>query len=125
MMIGNLSIEFIYEKYWLEVPGWSTYDIAKYYNCTAARIWRFMKREGIPIRTKSEAEYNRWACKIKLEAHPKPMLGKHHSNETKRKIGDKQRGKLGAWYGKHHTKETKMKMSVSIKKALKNLEERE
>lgn len=38
-------------------------------------------------------------------------LGKHRSEETKRKISENNKGKTGYWLGKHHSNETKEKIS--------------
>ena len=42
------------------------------------------------------------------------FYGKHHSKETKQKIGEKSKernqGELNPFYGKHHSEETKQKM---------------
>lgn len=47
------------------------------------------------------------------------FYGKHHTNETKRKIaeslGDKVKGKNNPFYGKHHTEETKRKLGEKAK----------
>ena len=40
-------------------------------------------------------------------------LGKHHSEETKRKMGESHKGKQGYWAGKHRSEETKRKISES------------
>lgn len=40
--------------------------------------------------------------------------GKHHSEETKEKIGSKSKGNTH-WLGKNHREETKLKMSLSAK----------
>lgn len=40
-----------------------------------------------------------------------PMYGKHHSEETKKKISEKNKGKTSSMLGKHHSEETKKKMS--------------
>lgn len=45
------------------------------------------------------------------EAHK----GKKLSEETKRKISEKLRGRISPMFGKHHTEEAKRKMSVSCK----------
>lgn len=41
------------------------------------------------------------------------MWGRHHSIETKQKIGKSNGGESGWWFGKKHTEETKAKMSVA------------
>lgn len=53
------------------------------------------------------------------------FYGKHHSEETKQKIGEKSKernqGELNPFYGKHHSEETKQKMRgrKNLKKKLK------
>jgi hypothetical protein len=44
---------------------------------------------------------------------PSPMLGKHHTEESKQKISCSQKGKLSYNYGKHHSENTLLKMSKS------------
>lgn len=39
------------------------------------------------------------------------MLGKKHSEESKRKMSEKQKGENNGFWGKRHTEETKLKMS--------------
>ena len=46
---------------------------------------------------------------------PGTFRGKHHSEETKRKISEAQKGKSGYWKGKHHSNEAKRKMSEAHK----------
>ena len=66
------------------------------------------------------------AMKEAAEAHSKvmkgeknPMYGKHHSEETKKKIGEAMKGKnfgeKSPMYGKHHTDETIRKISEAMK----------
>jgi len=49
------------------------------------------------------------------KGHKPWITGKHHSEETKRKMADAQKGEKGFWYGKHLSEETKRKMSESQK----------
>ena len=51
--------------------------------------------------------------KFKGENHH--FFGKHHTEETKKKISEAQKGKNNHMYGKHHTEETKKKMSEAQK----------
>ena len=51
--------------------------------------------------------------KFKGENHH--FFGKHHTEETKKKISESQKGENNHMYGKHHTEEAKKKMSESQK----------
>ena len=51
--------------------------------------------------------------KFKGENHH--FFGKHHTEETKKKISEVQKGENNHMYGKHHTEETKKKMSEAQK----------
>jgi len=41
------------------------------------------------------------------------MYGKHHSEKTKKKMSESRKGKKSFWYGKHLTEETRRKISES------------
>lgn len=45
-----------------------------------------------------------------------PMWGKHHSEETKRKISESNKGENHHMYGKHHSEEHKKRMSLKFSK---------
>jgi hypothetical protein len=45
----------------------------------------------------------------------KPMLGKTHSEETKKRISISKQNQPGAFTGKTHSAETKLKMSIAAK----------
>ena len=45
----------------------------------------------------------------------RPMLGKHHSEETRKKISEAFKGENNPMFGKHLSEETKQKMSESMK----------
>lgn len=46
--------------------------------------------------------------------HSKMMIGRKHSEETKRKISDAQKGSKNHMYGKHLSEETKKKLSLAF-----------
>lgn len=66
------------------------------------------RKASLETRQKLSAASKRY-CK----EHINGFYGKHHSDETKKKIS--RQGKLSAWYGRHHTDETKRKLSESRK----------
>ena len=51
-----------------------------------------------------------------------PMYGKHHTEETKKKISQANAGKLSSMKGKKHSKNTRKNMSIKAKERLKNKE---
>lgn len=50
-----------------------------------------------------------------LSGERHPNFGKHLSEETRGKISEAQKGERGNMYGKHHSEETKRKMSEAHK----------
>jgi len=52
------------------------------------------------------------------------MLGKHHSKETKRKMSEIRKGEKNGMYGKHHSKETRKKLTLMGYERWKNSEYR-
>ena len=46
------------------------------------------------------------------------MLGKHHSEETKKKMSKSRKGSKNAFYGRKHSEKTKLKISISQKNRL-------
>lgn len=74
----------------------------------------------------NECYYNRKACELIFLTHAEHirmhkkgnqnMKGKHHSEETRRKISDANKCKPGFWKGKHLSEETKRKMTEAQKR---------
>jgi group I intron endonuclease len=44
-----------------------------------------------------------------------PMLGRHHTEESKRKMSEAQKGNVGVWHGKNLSEEHKHKISEALK----------
>lgn len=87
---------WLYRKHWIE--RCSTYEMARLADCTPPTIKNWMNRYKIATRTRSEAQIN-----LNKKGGESPMLGKHHTKETKKKISK-------ANLGRHRTEETKKKM---------------
>lgn len=77
------------------------------------------------IKTKNEVWNLRWVTpsensnnpltREKLEGENHHMFGKHHTEETKKKISETQKGENNPMYGKHHNEEAKSKISKANK----------
>lgn len=76
----------------------STYEIAEICSCSAVTIQRRLKKFGIEIRTVKEA-CNTESHKQRLSeinsGENNPMYGKHHTNDTKRRISELISQKVG------------------------------
>lgn len=59
------------------------------------------------------------------ENHPRGMLGKHHTPETKKKMSESKKGDKCYWYGKTRSDELKKKQSKAMIKLWQNDEYRE
>ena len=63
--------------------------------------------------------YNRPACELIFLTHSEHLrlhhLGKYHSEETRLKISESNKGENNYWFGKHHSAETRKKMSEARK----------
>lgn len=70
----NISEDELYDMYWNKEMH--PREIAKIFNCTFVTVHNYMKKYGIPTRTKSEAR------KGKLN----PIYGVGHTKEAKRKM---------------------------------------
>lgn len=144
----ELDAHFIYVKYWLEEPGWSGMDLAKYYNCGHVKIYRFMERNNILRRNYKNAQLNKLACNWKAEiskkalekVHKNPSFQKKQSELMKKQRRDPEFNKKNVEainkpevlkkksqrmmknkfnLGKHHSEATKKRMSEA-KKGEKN-----
>ena len=63
--------------------------------------------------------YNRPACELifltPFEHRRLHQLGKHHSEETRKKMSESKKGENHPFFGKHHSEETIKKMSEATK----------
>ena len=133
-MAGKLSVQLrlpkdeIIQKY---LSGIDAMKLATEFGTTHTTIYRFLIRNGIKLRNRSEVQHLIWqrpgAIKRASASHKKYYLehpeeryklglqwrGKHHSLETKQKISIANSGIHHGLYGKHHTLETRRKMSIS------------
>lgn len=82
-------------------------DLGMYYGRPASELIFLTKSEHLSLHKKGEKNY--WYGKPREKC---PMYGKHHSDETKKKMSV-------AHKGKHHSDETRRKMS-EVKKGEKN-----
>ena len=63
--------------------------------------------------------YNRPACELIFLTYSEHLrlhqLGKHHSEETRKKMSEAKNGENHPMFGKHHSEETRKKMSEATK----------
>lgn len=74
----------------------------------------------IGCRLSEEAKQNMREAKKNISEETKQKMciahvGKHHTKETKLKIGLAQKGRMSPMYGKYHTEETKRKIGMAHK----------
>ena len=78
-----------------------------WWNCTAKDL------------IENECYYNRKACELvfltKAEHTRMHWKGKHHTEETRKKISEVHKGKPSFWKGMHLSEETKKKISEAMK----------
>ena len=67
----------------------------------------------------NECYYHRKACELIFLTQAEHIRlhnqGKHHSDETRRKMSESLKGEKNPFYGKHHSEETRRKMSEAKK----------
>lgn len=64
-------------------------------------------KKGLIPWNKGKGEY--------MSGDKNPFFGKHHSEETKKKLSEAHKGIVAGMSGKHHSKESKKKMSEALK----------
>ena len=93
------------------------YSAVMYMQCkssTQERAFRFNSRLYERIRKEFGAKRREYLKQHPLIGPKNGMYGKHHTEESKKKISDNKKGQR-TWLGKHHTEESKKKMSRSHK----------
>lgn len=90
------------EKYWISL--YNACESADYYNIVPGGYG------GDSITFHPEKDL---ICEKIRTARKSQII--NHSKETRKKIGDSQRGELGFWYGKTHSDESNKKRSESLK----------
>jgi len=99
------------EKYKVEIPKKEVKNlyigkkipvskIKKIFNCSATTLRKRLERYGVPIRNISEA----------LKGNPSPMKGKHHTEETRRKLSMLTVRQLAS--GKMKRKDTSIEIKI-------------
>ena len=90
-------------------------DKTQVWHCHHRRETIFSKSDLIEI----GEYYNRPACELIFltpnEHHRLHNLGKHHSEESRKKLSQKKKGENNPMFGKHHSAETRKKMSEANK----------
>ena len=71
--------------------------------------------ENNPLFGKHHTEESRKKMSEALKGENNPFYGKHHTDKTRRKMSEVKKGENNPFYGKHHTDKTRRKMSESHK----------
>jgi len=78
-------------------------------------IWKRLKEFNIKIRPKTETFIGKHHSEETKRKISESHKGKYHTEETKAKMSKIRKGKKNPMYGKHHRKETKRKISELLK----------
>lgn len=85
--------EWLIQKYIIEEL--SNYKIAKIVKRNPKQVWNWLKGYNIKTRTvQEELEKNAYRHKVTNGEVPPTMLGKHHSNKTKKLLRQQRKGKI-------------------------------
>ena len=97
-----------------ELDEWEKYYI-NFYNTLSPNGYNLQEggRGGLPSdeTRRKMSDTHKGLCAG--EKHP--MFGKHHSEESKKKLSETIKGEKHPFYGRHHSEESKQKMSESLK----------
>jgi hypothetical protein len=89
----------------------SKYKIAEIKGCSPPTVLNMLREQGIPVRKTMPPK-----SRERLSAHMKrnnPMLGKHHSEELRKKWSLERRGEKHPMWGKHLSEEIKNKIKMT------------
>ena len=111
-----VAIAFIPNNNPIEKTEINHIDENKENNCVNNLCW-ITHKENCNYGTKLHRQSEKMKGKFKGEQNP--MYGKHHTEESKKKISNGRKGKYcginNPFYGKHHTEESKKKLSLAHK----------
>jgi len=104
------------QKY--DIEELSPRQVATLLGCNKTTILRWLRKLGIHVRTRSEAQTGRHPSEKAKQrmsdakrGEKSYLYGKHLPDKTRRRIGEAQRGEKNHNYGKHFSEETCKKMS--------------
>lgn len=89
--------------------------LGMYYNRPAEELIFLTESEHSSLHSKGESHpmYGKHHSEESKKKMSDIKKGKHHTEETKNKLSELNSGEKNSFYGKHHTEETKKKMSNS------------
>lgn len=109
----KLEKDALYKMYWIE--GRTLEEIGKKIGCATSTVHRHMEKFGIKIKGQSDAHKGKHHSDETRRRMSEIKTGMHPSEETCRKISDAIKGEKHHLYGKHHSEETIRKMSEARK----------
>ena len=74
-------------------------------------IGEYYNRPAIELIFLTKSEHNR----LHKSGENHPLFGKHHSEESRKKMSESKKGENNQMFGKHHSEESRKKMSESRK----------
>ena len=90
--------------------------LGMYYNRPAEElIFLTVKEHNAFKKGKHHSDETRKKLREAKKGEKNPFYGKHHSDETRKKLSEANIGENNPMYGKHHSEETKKKLSEARK----------
>ena len=93
--------------------GMSTKKCAENFECSQGVIYKRLKQFNISTRNLSESHKGQVSCNKGKKGEGMSNYGKHHTEETKRKMREAMIGEKNHRFGTHPSKETREKLSQS------------